>query len=244
MRITVFVALALVAGCAEEKLAVAPPSGIDFSGTWQLNEADSDDPLHLLQSQNSVPTGSASAPAPSGGGRRRQGGGGGGGGGFDTTATAGPVMPAVGALGEGLRWPGKQLVVKQTAGIVTMSSAGIDRVYRPTAGPLKTPHHHRKPADDGEPRRDMPARDWGGPPAVCGWDDKTLVIRASEPDEGQPPSEDRFGLSDDGQRLIEVVGFKGGRSGGFTMSRVWDRVVPAAMSGSGSAEKSRALPGS
>jgi len=30
----------------------------------------------------------------------------------------------------------------------------------------------------------------------------------------------------DGQRLIEVVGFTTGRSNGFTMSRVWDRVPP------------------
>jgi hypothetical protein len=31
-------------------------------------------------------------------------------------------------------------------------------------------------------------------------------------------------LSEDGQRLVEVVAFKGGRSSGFTMSRVWDRL--------------------
>jgi hypothetical protein len=33
-------------------------------------------------------------------------------------------------------------------------------------------------------------------------------------------------LSEDGLRLIEVVGFKGGRSAGFTLSRVWDKVNP------------------
>jgi len=33
-------------------------------------------------------------------------------------------------------------------------------------------------------------------------------------------------VSDDGQRLIEVVSYKGGRSSGFTASRVWDRVSP------------------
>ena len=39
----------------------------------------------------------------------------------------------------------------------------------------------------------------------------------------RPPFEEQYSLSEDGQRLIEVVGFRGGRSNGFTMSRVWDR---------------------
>ena len=31
------------------------------------------------------------------------------------------------------------------------------------------------------------------------------------------------GEIEDGRRLVEVLGFQGGRSNGFTMSRVWDR---------------------
>jgi len=119
----------------------------------------------------------------------------------------------------------------------------LDRIYRPVAAALK-PHHRRKPPDD-EGRgqgRDVPPRDRGGAPAACGWEDKTLVIQAGESDEDQPPFEQRYSLSEDGQRLIEVVGFKGGRSGGFTLSRVWDRIVP--VPAPESAEKSRALPGS
>jgi hypothetical protein len=64
------------------------------------------------------------------------------------------------------------------------------------------------------------------PPPVCGWDDKTLVVQSSEPEDDRPPFEQRFSVSDDGQRLIEVVSYKGGRSSGFTASRVWDRVSP------------------
>ncbi len=54
--------------------------------------------------------------------------------------------------------------------------------------------------------------------------EKTLIVRGGDPDEDHPPFEEHYSLSDDGRRLVEVVEFKGGRSSGFTMSRVWDRV--------------------
>jgi hypothetical protein len=79
------------------------------------------------------------------------------------------------------------------------------------------------------PNRDMPSRDRGeGPPAACGWEDKTLVVQPGSPDGDGPPFEQRYSISADGQRLFEVVAFKGGRSGGYTVSRVWDRVSPDA----------------
>jgi hypothetical protein len=135
-------------------------------------------------------------------------------------------MPAVGALGEGLRWPGKEIEIKQMAGILTLASGGRTRVYEPTDA-AKRPKHQRS-ADDGRGRdRDMPARGRGDAlPIACGWEDKTLVVQAGDPDDDHPPFEERYSVSEDGERLIEVVGFHGGRSAGFTMSRVWDRVPP------------------
>ena len=68
MRVVVVLAVILVSACAADRLSLAPPAGVDFSGRWKLNEADSDDPLRLVQSQNS---GSASSPnqtAPGGSG--------------------------------------------------------------------------------------------------------------------------------------------------------------------------------
>jgi hypothetical protein len=50
-----------------------------------------------------------------------------------------------------------------------------------------------------------------------------LVVQSGEPDEDHPPYEQRFSVSSDGRRLVEVILFKGGRSEGFTASRVWDR---------------------
>ena len=229
MRIAGFVALALLAGCASDKLALSPPPGVDFSGRWKLNEEDSDDPLRLYLSQNDTPATTAPGPTGQGG----QGGGGRGGRGGSrggppaglggVSAPGGPVMPPVSTLSDGLRWPGKDLDVKQVAGVVSITSAGASQVYQPS--PNRQRHPHGKPPDDES--RDMPARDRGdGPPAACGWDDKTLVVQPRSTDEDGPPFEERYSVSSDGQRLIEVVAFKGGRSGGYTVSRVWDRVQP------------------
>jgi hypothetical protein len=131
-------------------------------------------------------------------------------------------MPPVATLTDGLRWPGKDLDVKQVAGVVAITSGGVSQMYQPARNPKR--HPHGRPADD-DGGRDMPARDRGdGPPAACGWDDKTLVVQPRSPDDDGPPFEERYSVSADGQRLIEVVAFKGGRSGGYTVSRVWDRV--------------------
>jgi len=139
----------------------------------------------------------------------------------------GPATPAIGALTEALHWPGKEVEIKQVGGIVTVTSAGVTEVYKPVAGdPKHRPHH--KPSDDDESGgrdRDMSARDRERPPR-CGWDEKTLVVQPGESDEDSPPFEKRYSVSEDGQRLLEIVDFMGGRSAGFTTSREWDRVVP------------------
>jgi hypothetical protein len=230
MRVVWVVALLLVSACASEKLALAPPPGVDFSGQWKLNEADSDDPQRVALSQNAGP---AIPTTGSNGGQGGQGGRGGGRGGRGAAAaggyggTAGPAMPGVGALNDGLRWPGRELDIKQVAGAVTITSLGTRQVYQPVSD-NKSKSHQKPPDDDGAAHgRDGRARHRGdGPPAVCGWDDKALVVQSENPDDDHPPFEERYSLSDDGQRLIEVVAFKGGRSRGFTVSRVWDRVSP------------------
>jgi hypothetical protein len=232
MRVALLLALSCLSGCASEKLALAPPSGVDFTGRWKLDEADSDDPLRIVQSQMANSGPGASGSSGSSGGRRGQGGrgggpsgrgGGAGGGGYDAAGMGAPPAAAVGALSEALRWPGKELEIKQVAGVVAVTSAGDSRVFQPVAdGDV---HRHRKPPDDGAPRdRDLRIRDRGDGPPVCGWDGKTLVVESGAPDDDHPPFEERYSVSEDGQRLIEVVGFKSSRSAGFTMSRVWERV--------------------
>lgn len=237
----------LLYACASDRLALLPPPGVDLTGHWKLNEADSDDPLRLVQSQNATNSPSAQGGGQGGGGQGGGQGGGGQGGGRGGRqggrggpgaglpgGPLGPVMPGMGAIGAGLRWPGKTLEAKQVAGVVTFESDGKSQVFRPVAGDRKPPHHGPAGGDDPSHGRDPPAHGRGdGPPPRCGWEDRTLVIQGDDPDDDHPPFEERYSLSEDGQRLIEVVGFKGGRSAGFTLSRVWDRSP-----GGGGSEKS------
>ena len=59
-----------MAGCASDKLALAPPPGVDLSAHWKLNEADSDDPQRLLQSQLANATAAAGPGGSTGSGGR------------------------------------------------------------------------------------------------------------------------------------------------------------------------------
>src|SRR5579863_3399846 len=112
MRILVAVTLVCLASCAGEKLAQAPPAGVDFTGRWKLNEADSDDPQRWLLAQTNGPGGGQrSPPGGPGGGGGRGGRGGGRGGGSGLGGPSGPPMPSVSVMGESLRWPGKQLEI-------------------------------------------------------------------------------------------------------------------------------------
>ncbi len=229
MRIALFLSTMIVAACASDKLAVTPPVGVDLSGHWKLNEADSDDALRLMQSQLAAATAGAgpggqtgSGPGGPGGpgGRGSRGGPGAAGGGFGAGGPMGPVMPSVTVLDDSLRWPGKDLVLKQAGGMVTFSSGGADRACRPK--PSEGNHQHQ--TDDAGHGRDALSHGRGDvPPPVCGWDDKTLIVQSGDPEDERPPYELRFSLSEDGQRLVELVLFKGGRSSGFVASREWDR---------------------
>lgn len=223
MRILLALTVLCITACAADKLASAPPAGVDFSGRWKLNEADSDDPQRLLQAQIDAPSQEQSgAPGGGGGGRSgRQGGGRGGAGGMGM-GVLGPAMPSVSAMSAGLRWPGKQLEIKQIAGVVAFISNGSNVICQPMGG--EKHGHHQGAAGRGGPSSGRDAsRLRETPPPRCGWADKTLIVQSGDPDEDHPPFDQHFSLSDDGRRLVEVVGFKGGRSSGFTMSRVWDR---------------------
>lgn len=215
-------AVVCLAACASEKLEQAPPAGVDFSGVWQLNTADSDDPQRLIQAQFDTPATSPGGTA-GGGSGGRGGRGRAGAGGLSAGGPSGPVMPSIGALSDGLRWPGKQLEIKQVAGVVAFTSDGLNLVCQPAGG--ERAHKHHSPAEgrdgDSSGRDDPRGRD--AMPPHCGWDDKTLIVRGGDPDDDHPPFEEQYSLSDDAKRLVEVVRFKGGRSSGFTMSRVWDR---------------------
>jgi hypothetical protein len=122
-------------------------------------------------------------------------------------------MPPVSVLDEGLRWPGKDVSIRQSGTAVTFSSGASVRDCQVT--PAKAPAHPATTRGRGD-----------APPPRCGWDQGTLVVQSGEPEEDRPPYEQRFSVTSDGQQLVEVITFKGGRSEGFTASRVWNRVPP------------------
>ena len=213
MRVALLAAVVFISACASDGLNLAPPPGVDFSGHWQLNVADSDDPMHLLQLANAQAASAADNASNSGRGGR---GGRGGGPASGYPGLTPPATPSVSALADASRFPGKLLDIKQVGGVLTFASLGQTRVCQPSGA--KNSHHHSNASD-----RDAPlpaARD--APPPKCGWLEKTLIVRSSEQDEDRPPFEEHYSISDDG-RLVEEVIFRGGRSSGFTMSRVWDR---------------------
>jgi len=222
MRIALALAVILLAACASEKLALAPPTGVDLGGIWKLNEADSDDPQRLLQnpigpgktktsSDGSAGGGSpGGADSPSGRGRggKRSGRSSSGAGGADSPA---PSASTLRLLGLNLQWPGKDLRIKQQAGVVEIASENTNRIYRPVSAKRYSPASGDRGVTRGR-----------GRPALCGWWGKTLVVMGGDADDDHPV-EHHYGVSEDGRRLIEVVGFKG-HMDGFTMSRVWDRI--------------------
>jgi hypothetical protein len=215
MRMAVLAAIIVLSACASDDLRLTPPPGVDLSGRWNLNEADSDDPLHLLQAANGQ---AAAGNSGSSGGR---GGRGGRSQGLGAPTLMPPATPSIGALNEAVRFPGKRLEIKQAGGVVAFTSDGRNRVCQPGNG--KKGARHRSSAAD----RDAPlpaARE--APPPACGWSEKILIVRGRDADEDRPPFEERYSLYEDGQRLVEEVNFQGGRSNGFVLSRVWDRVTP------------------
>ena len=56
MRWGLMVGVCAIAGCAGNQLASTPPAGVDLSGHWNLNLADSDDAQRLMQSQIAAAT--------------------------------------------------------------------------------------------------------------------------------------------------------------------------------------------
>jgi len=107
MRVAIFAAILALSACADDSLRLTPPAGVDFSGRWKLNEAESDDPLHLLQTANAQAAAGSGNTGNTGGTGGRGGRGGRGGGGASGYPTAvPPATPAVSVLADSLRFPG------------------------------------------------------------------------------------------------------------------------------------------
>ena len=212
MRVALFGALLLLSACASERLSVNPPAGVDFTGKWKLNVAESDDPMQLFKAQNAAIDRVQDPNSQDGGASQRrrrmppQG----------PQGAPGPAAPPMGAMSAPLRWPGKELEVKQVAGVVAFTSEQQNRVCQPDSD--------RKSAKKPDPRDRNPLQAHEVQ-TFCGWEEGTLVVHGGQSDDGHTGGyEEHYDLSDNHQRLIETIVFMGGRSNGYTLSRVWDRV--------------------
>ena len=119
-------------------------------------------------------------------------------------------------MSSAVRWPGKFLVITQGDAAVTLASdeATVEckrMSGRKTPGKKPSSSEHRRSATDADLRQ------------FCGLTGKSLVLHTGNMDEDHPPFVERFRISADGTRLVELVGF-GQRGGGFSLTRVWDRV--------------------
>jgi len=80
---------------------------------------------------------------------------------------------------------GKNLEIKQVAGVVAITSAGYRRgLFSRQRARSGACIESRPPTMARAQGRDMRARDRGdGPPPISGWDDKTLVVQSGNPDD-------------------------------------------------------------
>ncbi len=209
MRFAVATAFLVLSACATNGLSLAPPKDVNFSGHWELNVSDSDDPQHILQAANQQASAASAENAAARGSGRGNGRGGAGGG---YTNVMPPPPPAVSILNDAFAWPGKKMDIKQVAGVVAFTSDGASRICTPSTSDKKSHHNDDEHRPSG---RDLP-------PLACGWSDRVLVVLGGD-DGGRTPYESSFTISEDGRRLVELVAFKGGRSSGFTLSRVWEK---------------------
>ena len=72
MRWSLMLGVCAFAGCASGQLASTPAAGVDLSGHWTLNLADSDDAQRLMQSQIAAATAGVNSGG-AGGGRDAEG---------------------------------------------------------------------------------------------------------------------------------------------------------------------------
>ncbi len=113
----------------------------------------------------------------------------------------------VAALVDALRWPGKDLVIKQLGGVVAFSSGGESRVCQPSDRSLA----------------EVRARHGRDAQLICGWSGPALVV-VGVPDDGGGTIEDQYRVSADRRQLVQRIRESTANGRGVDMVRVWDRL--------------------
>ena len=236
-KLACVIALISACGCATERLATAPPKGVDLTGEWQLNPNLSDDPAKGTDQENSSPgnmrhRGGRGGGGPGGGsggglppfGTPGGGGGRGGWGGNDFVGgPSGGGGYGGGAGGGGGRGGGRRgggfgnllsapdhMAIEQNGGklrIQTKSASGDLTTDEYTFGDKATVPFGRDTAERN-----------------VGWKGNVFVIDTKV--KSGPSKEDDYALDDDG-RLIMTTQMSGGHMPKVELKRVYDRVKAA-----------------
>ncbi|HVP35249.1 MAG TPA: hypothetical protein VMT09_16605 [Steroidobacteraceae bacterium] len=219
-------ATAAVAGCAGGPKADTPP-GVVLAGSWKLDHAASDDPQQVIakmrnQARKIIERQMSAAgdePARSGPGGR------GGPGGAQPPEGNAPLTPDDPAGGHGGRRPdplqyspmmhalasviarGDYLTVRQSSQELVFDFGTIVRSFTPGA-------------------HSVVSSEMGVADQISGWEGREYVIRV-KPQLG-PPVVESFGLSPDGQRLIEKLHIGPAELPAESLTRVYDRSTDAA----------------
>jgi hypothetical protein len=220
-----------LAGCAGGPEAQTPV-GVSLAGTWKLNHAASDDPQKVIdkmraQARKIVARAAAAQgveESPRGGAGGRGGGGGAGGTQQDTSPPLTPDEPPAGG-GRAARRPdplqyspmmralsavlarGDFLTVRQSSEQLVFDYGTTARSFTPGA-------------------RSVVSAEMGVADQVSGWEGREYVINIKA--QLGPNIVDKYGLSGDGQRLIEKVRIGPAELPAVALTRVYERTTETA----------------
>jgi hypothetical protein len=231
-------AVTALAGCAAGPKAETPV-GVSFAGTWRLNRAASDDPQQVIARmraqalkimaragavQDETPR---SGPGGRGGAGGRSGGGGGDAGGAQTSDANPALTPdePPGGAGHGARRPDplqyspmmhalSAVLARGDFLTVRQSSEELVFDYGTTARSF-TPGVHS-----------VVSAEMGVADQVSGWEGREYAIYIKA--QLGPNIVDRFGLSPDGQRLIEKLRIGPAELPAVALTRVYERTTETA----------------
>jgi len=226
-------AAAALAGCAGGPKAETPP-GVVLAGSWKLDHAASDDPQQVIakmrnQARRIIERQMSAAgdePTRGGPGGRGDTGSAGGAGGTEPPEGSQPLTPDQSAAGgRGGRRPdplqyspmmhalaaviarGDYLTVRQSSQELVFDFGTVVRSFTPGA-------------------HSVVSSEMGVADQTSGWEGRQYVIRV-KPQLG-PPVVESFGLSPDGQRLIEKLHIGPAELPAESLTRVYDRSTDAA----------------
>lgn len=229
-------AVAALAGCAGGPKAEMP-AGVSLAGSWRLNRAASDDPQQVIAKMRAQALkimarsgmGQEETPRSGAGGRGGAGGHGGGGGDAggaqpDTNPALTPEEPTAGG-GHGARRPDPLKYSPMMHALSAVLARGDFLTLRQSSEELVfdygTTARSFSPGTHSVVSAEMGVAD-----QVSGWEGRDYVIKIKA--QLGPNIVDRYGLSPDGQRLIEKLRIGPAELPAVALTRVYERTTETA----------------